>query len=148
MAYCAAPDAPWESLATTTWASQRSVGLRGALVAQFDGVADRNDLEELLDVPVAHPDAAVRGVAADRGGSVGAVDAVALAAEADPTGTERVGFSRRNDAALVIPGGIRDVVDDREIDLPGWATRARRRRWDRSSGTRSSSITASLRSGC
>src|SRR5436309_3047799 len=55
------------------------------------------------------------GVAADRGGSVGAVDAVALAAEAEPAGAKRVRFSRRNDAALVVPGGIYDVIDDGEV---------------------------------
>src|ERR1017187_661380 len=48
--------------------------------------------KELLDVAVPQPNAAVRGIAADRGGIVGSVDTVAFLAQTQPARPERVGF--------------------------------------------------------
>src|SRR5207245_9468505 len=59
----------------------------------FHYIAHFHQLEQLLHVPFAHADAAVRDVVADGILIVGAVDAVALAAASHPAASYRMGLS-------------------------------------------------------
>src|SRR5919197_4804700 len=71
-----------------------------------DGGADADALEQPLGVGDPHPDAAVRGRVADRGGVRGAVNADARRAQAYPAGAERVARAGRDRLQAARPGGV------------------------------------------
>src|SRR5437867_2097966 len=95
--------------------------LLGVAVVDLDDVADLDALEQVFDVAVSHPDAAVRGGAPDRAGDVRSVDAEALAAQAEPAGAERIGLSGQDRTTRRVVGRARNAVDDRVAS--GWARR-------------------------
>src|SRR5688572_2743642 len=68
--------------------------LRRALAVQFDDVAGAKPFEQLLDILIAQPDAAVRFGEADRPRLVGAVDAESLHTEPDPSRPDRIAGAR------------------------------------------------------
>src|ERR1039457_1822352 len=65
-----------------------------------------------LPLAIAHADATMRGVAADRVRPVGAVNAVPLAAQAQPPRAQRIALAGGHDLPLGVPGGVGDAVDD------------------------------------
>src|SRR4051794_32931126 len=98
---------------------------------QFDDVAGAHAFEETLDVLVAQADAAVRLRKADRLRAVGAVNAVALGAEADPPRPDRIGGAGADHFSRLVVGRVGDAGDDVErADRAGRARRADRDRID------------------
>src|SRR5258708_27741044 len=81
----------------------------------FHYIAHLHQLEQLLHIRFAHSDAAGRDVVADGILVVGAVNAVALAAEPHPARTQWIGLSGRHDLVVrTVPGGVGDAADDLE----------------------------------
>src|SRR5687767_9388545 len=64
------------------------------------------------------PDAAMRDESVDAGGSVGAVQPDAAAAQAEPERTQRVGGPGWDVSRLAAPTAAR-LVEDRARDIPG-----------------------------
>ena len=69
---------------------------------ELDDVAAADAGEELFDVLIAQADAAVRFGKADGRGCVGAVDAVALRAEPNPAGADRIRAARADDLSRLV----------------------------------------------
>src|SRR4051794_20248624 len=106
-------------------------GFVAAFGVQFDDVAGAHAFEETLDVLVAQADAAVRLRKADRLRAVGAVNAVALRAEADPPRADRVGGAGADHFSRLVVGRVGDEGDDVErADRAGRARCADRNRVD------------------
>src|SRR5712692_501969 len=104
---------------------------RRALGVQLHDIAGAQLLEEPLHVLVPQPDAAVRFREADRAGLIGAVDPVALRAETDPAGADRIAGAGLHDLAARVVGRIRHAIDDAErADGTGRNRRADRDRID------------------
>src|SRR5262245_41640046 len=83
------------------------------LGVQLHDVARAHALEELLDVLVAQTDAAVRFREADRFRLVGAVQAVAFLAQADPARADRIPRAGRDRLPSLVVRRVRHSVDDR-----------------------------------
>lgn len=101
-------------MAYCNWCAKYAGYFVGPLRIQFDGVTDFYQPEQLLDVGITQPDAAMRRRAANRSWIAGAVYPVAFAAQSDPTRAERVLLARRHYSSRAVPSWMRDSDGNRE----------------------------------